>query len=72
MGVFFSLLWINFLIFDIIEMKLEEKADSVFVSDLDDIVCSCWILWFKSVNFCNCIILFNFGIFRGTFKNLSN
>jgi len=45
MGIFLTLLWIDFFILDIIELKLEEKADSVFIFDLDDIVRCSLIFW---------------------------
>jgi hypothetical protein len=43
MVIFFALLWINFLIPDIIELKLEEKTDSILILDLDDIIRCSWI-----------------------------
>ena len=36
MGVFFALLWFNFLIPDINKLKLEEKTDSISILDMDD------------------------------------
>ena len=36
-------LWSDISISDTFELKLEEKADSVFIFDLDDIVRGSWI-----------------------------
>ena len=54
------------------KLKPKEKADSIFVSDLDDIICNSWIFWIKDMNFCYNIILSSFGIFRRVFENLIN
>jgi hypothetical protein len=45
MRIFFALLWVNILIPDIIKLKLEKKADSISISDLDDIICYSLIFW---------------------------
>jgi hypothetical protein len=45
MGLFFALLWFNILIFDIIKLKLEEKADSISIFNLDDFIRCSWIFW---------------------------
>jgi len=37
------ILWSNISISDTFELKLEEKADSIFVFDSDDIIRSNWI-----------------------------
>jgi hypothetical protein len=66
------ILWIDISILDIIKLKLEEKRDSILVFDLDDIICSGWILWFKSMNICYSIILPCSGVFRRTSKNMSH
>jgi hypothetical protein len=45
MGIFFALLWFNFSIPYIIKLKLEEKADAIFILNPNDIICCSLIFW---------------------------
>jgi hypothetical protein len=52
MAIILIILRINIFIFDIFKLKLEKKADLVFIFDLDDIICCGWIFLSENMNIC--------------------